>query len=93
MPLGVPPTFDVSVESVWRSASADQISHVEMLPGQVVVYLVDVTERTPIQFSYQLVARSEGLIHTLQFRAIEPGNPEREVYREPIEFDVVLPEP
>jgi len=91
--LGVPPTFDVSVESVWRSASADQISHVEMLPGQVVVYLVDVTERTPIQFSYQLVARSEGLIHTLQFRAIEPGNPEREVYREPIEFDVVLPEP
>lgn len=84
--LGIPPGFDADTSAFEAMQQNGQIEKFEMTGNQVILYLRELSESTPFQFSYSLRAKYPLRVQTPPSVVYEYYQPQNHARSEPVEL-------
>jgi alpha-2-macroglobulin-like protein len=86
--LGIPPGFDVDTTAFEAMQTSGQAAKFDVTGNQVILYLREPSNVTPLEFSYSLRAKYPLRVHTPASSVYEYYQPQNWAQSKPIELQV-----
>ena len=86
--LGIPPGFDVDTSAFESMQQNGQVAKFDVTGNQVILYLRELSESTPFQFSYSLRAKYPLRVQTPPSTVYEYYQPQNRAQSKPVELQV-----